>query len=32
MSMTREDYVILGFDLSPYREQIYTDECAQMTI
>lgn len=26
MSMTREDYVILGFDLSPYREQIYTDE------
>lgn len=26
MSMTREDYIILGFDLSPYREQIYTDE------
>lgn len=25
MSMTREDYIILGFDLSPYREQIYTD-------
>ncbi|HJF40219.1 MAG TPA: hypothetical protein K8V91_04775 [[Clostridium] spiroforme] len=24
--MTREDYIILGFDLSPYREQIYTDE------
>ena len=26
MSMTGEDYIILGFDLSPYREQIYTDE------
>ena len=26
MSMTRENYIILGFDLSPYREQIYTDE------
>lgn len=26
MSMTREDYIVLGFDLSPYREQIYTDE------
>lgn len=26
MSTTRKDYVILGFDLSPYREQIYTDE------
>lgn len=26
MSMKREDYIILGFDLSPYREQIYTDE------
>ena len=26
MSMIREDYIILGFDLSPYREQIYTDE------
>lgn len=26
MSITREDYIILGFDLSPYREQIYTDE------
>ena len=26
MSMTREDYIILGFDLSPYREHIYTDE------
>lgn len=26
MSATREDYVILGFDFSPYREQIYTDE------
>lgn len=24
--MTREDYIILDFDLSPYREQIYTDE------
>ena len=26
MSSEREDYIILGFDLSPYREQIYTDE------
>ena len=26
MSMTREDYIILGFDLSPYRKQIYTEE------
>ena len=24
--MTRENYIVLGFDLSPYREQIYTDE------
>ena len=23
--MTREDYIILGFDFTPYREQIYTD-------
>lgn len=26
MSSEREDYIILGFDLSLYREQIYTDE------
>lgn len=26
MSMTRKDYIILGFDLSPYRERIYTEE------
>ena len=26
MSSEREDYIILGFDLSPYREQIYTGE------
>ena len=26
MSMTREDYIIFGFDLSPYRDQIYTEE------
>lgn len=26
MSTTRKDYVILGFDLSLYREQIYTEE------
>ena len=33
MSMTREDYIILGFDLSPYREQIYTDEwCTEENI
>lgn len=33
MGMTREDYIILGFDLSPYREQIYTDEwCTEENI
>ena len=26
MSSERHDYIILGFDLSPYRKQIYTDE------
>lgn len=26
MSSEREDYIIIGFDLSPYRKQIYTDE------
>ena len=26
MSIVRTDYIILGFDLTPYREQIYTEE------
>ena len=26
MSMERTDYVILGFDLTPYRNKIYTEE------